>query len=69
DSLEGLEEGTTQETTYAASGAGDVWVSGFYRLAGGGARVYSVDAGLEIKVPTAEEGELGTGEWDYRPVV
>jgi hypothetical protein len=37
------------------------------QLAGGGAKLFRLDAELGAKLPTAEEQErLGTGEWDYR---
>lgn len=53
--------------TTSADGLGDVWVSGFVRLLGGGAKVYRMDSGVEVKAPTADEEQLlGTGEWDYR---
>jgi hypothetical protein len=53
----------------------DAWVSGLgdLRLAvaravvGGGVKLFSLDAGAQIKVPTADSTEgLGTGEWDLR---
>lgn len=49
------------------SGVGDMRLGGFVRLLGGGAKVYRLDTGFEVKAPTADaEQYLGTGEWDYR---
>ncbi len=49
------------------SGIGDLRIGLSKRLSGGGVKLYRVDAGLEVKVPTADETEgLGTGEADYR---
>jgi hypothetical protein len=54
-------------STQIANGLGDVWLSGFIRLLGGGARVYRLDTGLEVKAPTSDTKQLlGTGEWDLR---
>ena len=50
-----------------ATGLGDVRVGIGRRLAGGGLKVYRLDAALEVKLPTADEDRgLGTGEWDAR---
>jgi len=49
------------------SGLGDLYVALSKRVAGGGVRLYRLDTGLEVKVPTADaEKYLGTGEWDVR---
>ncbi len=49
------------------SGIGDVRVRLYKKLGGGGVKLYRFDAGLEVKVPTADEtAGLGTGEADYR---
>ena len=49
------------------SGMGDLWVGGFVRLLGGGAKLYRLDSGIGLKAPTADSDDgLGTGEWDYR---
>lgn len=64
------DEESTTITSSTASGLGDVWMSGFFRVLGGGAKVYRMDTGLEVKAPVADETQLlGTGEWDYRFVV
>jgi hypothetical protein len=47
------------------SGLGDVRLAGSRRLAGGGAKVFRMDLGAQVKIPTADPDEgLGTGEWD-----
>jgi len=69
DSSDDFADGGSNSTTTSsiASGLGDVWMSGFVRVLGGGAKVYRMDTGLEVKAPTADEEQLlGTGEWDYR---
>lgn len=49
------------------TGIGDLRVSASKRLMGGGVKLFRLDAGLELKVPSAdEEQNLGTGEWDTR---
>ena len=49
------------------SGIGDLRVGLSKRLVGGGVKLYRFDAGLEVKIPTADEMEgRGTGEADYR---
>lgn len=49
------------------AGIGDVRIGLSRRLTGGGVKLYRFDAGLEVKIPTADETEgLGTGEADYR---
>ncbi len=49
------------------SGMGDLWLGGYVRLLGGGAKLYRIDTGVGVKAPTAStEENLGTGEWDYR---
>jgi hypothetical protein len=54
-------------TSDRTSGLGDLFVGLSKRVAGGGVRLYRLDANLEVKIPTAsEEDALGTGEWDYR---
>jgi hypothetical protein len=63
-------EETTETVETTASGPGDVWLSGFFRVLGGNAKVYRLDTGLEVKAPVADETQLlGTGEWDYRFVL
>jgi hypothetical protein len=53
-----------------STGIGDLRLGGFFRVLGGGAKVYRMDTGLEVKTPTADnEQNLGTGEWDYRGTV
>ncbi|HSM14745.1 MAG TPA: hypothetical protein VLA66_11830 [Thermoanaerobaculia bacterium] len=53
--------------TSSVSGLGDVRIGAFYRLAGGGVRLYRLDLGATAKLPTADEEEgLGTGELDWR---
>ncbi|MDQ7088600.1 MAG: hypothetical protein Q9Q13_12425 [Acidobacteriota bacterium] len=52
---------------YWESGVGDLRVALSRRLVGGGVRLFRVDGGVELKVPTADETRgLGTGEWDLR---
>ncbi|UCF66965.1 MAG: hypothetical protein JSV80_14435 [Acidobacteriota bacterium] len=52
------------------TGQGDLQVGVSRRLAGGGVKVYRMDLGVDVKVPTADEEKLlGTGEWDYRGFV
>ena len=47
------------------SGLGDVRLAGSRRLMGGGAKVFRMDLGTQVKIPTADPDEgLGTGEWD-----
>jgi len=47
------------------SGLGDVRLAGSRRLVGGGAKVFRLDLGAQVKIPTADPDEdLGTGEWD-----
>ncbi|MGB5341195.1 MAG: hypothetical protein WBP10_04945 [Thermoanaerobaculia bacterium] len=47
------------------SGLGDVRLAGSRRLVGGGAKVFRMDLGAQVKIPTADPDEdLGTGEWD-----
>jgi hypothetical protein len=47
------------------SGLGDVRLAGSRRLLGGGAKVFRMDLGAQVKIPTADPDEgLGTGEWD-----
>lgn len=49
------------------SGLGDLRVALSRALAGGGAKLFRVDAAAQVKAPTADEKEgLGTGEWDVR---
>jgi hypothetical protein len=49
------------------SGLGDLRLAASYRLAGGGARLFRLDAGVSVKLPTADESRgLGTGEFDGR---
>jgi hypothetical protein len=49
------------------SGVGDLLLGVTRTVAGGGVRRLRVDAGAEVKVPTADESAgLGTGEWDVR---
>lgn len=51
----------------SASGVGDVYLAFSRRILGGGASVFRMDGGLEVKAPTADADEgLGTGEWDTR---
>jgi hypothetical protein len=53
--------------TLSVSGLGDSIVALSARLAGGGVRLYRIDGGVRVKVPTADEREgLGSGEWDWR---
>jgi len=48
-------------------GLGDLRLGAALRLAGGGSRLYRIDAGVSAKLPTADEGEgLGTGQLDWR---
>jgi len=48
-------------------GLGDLRIGASYRLAGGGSRLFRIDAGASVKLPTADEEEgLGTGETDWR---
>lgn len=59
-------EGADAEPS-SASGLGDLRLAASYRLAGGGAKLYRLDLGAAVKVPTADEEEgLGTGETDVR---
>ena len=62
---------TDVETVDAwSTGLGDVRLGGYFRLLGGGVKIFRLDTGLELKAPTADEEEyLGTGEWDYRAVL
>ncbi len=54
-------------TPSEARGLGDLRLGASYRVAGGGARVYRIDLGASVKLPTAEEETaLGTGELDWR---
>jgi hypothetical protein len=47
------------------SGLCDVRLAGSRRLLGGGAKVFRMDMGAQVKIPTADPDEgLGTGEWD-----
>ena len=47
------------------SGLGDLRLALSRRLAGGGAKVFRLDLGAQIKAPTADPDKgLGTGEWD-----
>lgn len=50
-----------------SSGPGDLYAGVTTRLAGGGSRLFALDAEADLKAPVAgdEEG-LGTGEWDGR---
>jgi len=55
---------TTVEDEWV-SGLGDVRLAGSRRLLGGGAKVFRMDLGAQVKIPTADPDEgLGTGEWD-----
>jgi hypothetical protein len=48
-------------------GLGDLQLALYRQLGGGGVSLFRFDAGLEVKLPTADEEEgLGTGEADYR---
>jgi hypothetical protein len=50
-----------------ATGLGDLYLAVSRRLAGGGVRLFRMDANFEVKVPLADaDDNLGTGEWDYR---
>jgi len=63
---------TGEATEPAASpaevrGWGDLRLAAAYRVAGGGARLYRIDLGAAVKLPTADEEEgLGSGELDAR---
>ena len=47
------------------SGLGDLRLAGSRRLVGGSAKVFRMDLGAQVKIPTADPDEgLGTGEWD-----
>ena len=47
------------------SGLGDLRVAASHRLLGGGAKVFRLDLGAQVKAPTADPDKgLGTGEWD-----
>jgi hypothetical protein len=49
------------------TGVGDLRLAGTRKLVGGGAKVFRLDAGAQVKAPLADEDEgLGTGEWDLR---
>ena len=51
----------------SASGVGDVYLAFSRRFVGGGAKVFRMDGGVEVKAPIADADEgLGTGEWDTR---
>jgi hypothetical protein len=51
----------------SSSGLGDLVVAATRTFAGGGARRFRLDAGVQAKAPVADEQEgLGTGEWDFR---
>jgi hypothetical protein len=48
-------------------GIGDTVVGLRVPLAGGGARLYTIDGDVEVKVPTADRDDgLGSGAWDAR---
>ncbi len=58
---------TVPTQSYWESGLGDLRVALSRRLVGGGVRLFRLDAGLEVKAPTADENRnLGTGQWDLR---
>lgn len=47
------------------SGLGDLRLAASHRLLGGGAKVFRLDLGVQVKAPTADPDKgLGTGEWD-----
>ncbi len=47
------------------SGLGDIRLAGSRRMMGGGAKLFRLDLGAQVKIPTADPDEgLGTGEWD-----
>jgi len=47
------------------SGLGDFRLAASHRLLGGGAKVFRLDLGVQVKAPTADPDKgLGTGEWD-----
>jgi hypothetical protein len=49
------------------TGIGDLRLSGTRTLVGGGAELFHLDAGAQVKAPVADEDDgLGTGEWDFR---
>jgi len=49
------------------SGLGDLRLAVAHAVAGGGAKLFRLEAGAQVKVPTADAAEgLGTGEWDLR---
>jgi hypothetical protein len=49
------------------SGIGDLRLAATRSLAGGGVKLFRIDAAAQVKIPTADESEgLGTGEWDLR---
>lgn len=51
----------------SASGVGDIYLAFSRRILGGGAKIFRMDGGVEVKAPTADADEgLGTGQWDTR---
>lgn len=61
------EPATVAAGSQRTRGFGDLRVAASYRLAGGGSRLFRVDAGASVKLPTADEEKgLGTGETDWR---
>jgi len=47
------------------TGLGDLRLAASHRLLGGGAKVFRLDLGAQVKAPTADPDKgLGTGEWD-----
>jgi len=70
---DGSTVGALEEPAVVATGSqrtrgfGDLRVAASYRLAGGGSRLFRIDAGASAKLPTADEEKgLGTGETDWR---
>lgn len=57
----------TETEDFSASGVGDVYFGFSRRIVGGGAKLFRMDGGVEVKAPTADADQgLGTGEWDAR---
>jgi hypothetical protein len=49
------------------TGIGDILLAADHLVAGGGIRLFHLDAGLQVKAPIADDEKgLGTGEWDFR---
>ena len=64
-SPEDLLEPPIVEESEWQSGLGDLRLAASHRLLGGGAKVFRLDLGVQVKAPTADPDKgLGTGEWD-----